>query len=387
MNYIVILIIIIIVLIDIIPQFISWKNRIYIGRWETTEVWKVAILKKSIKWFKKTPTIKLTDNNRLIIIDILKGNYKRKSIQHWQEAGLVLGLTQVYIENKDKNIKKELINYINTKITEKGNWIEQPKEIDGVILAYAILNISWVNHQKNKPAYDAVYQLIKRLIGEDDTVQYRKSMKHYRYVDTIGFICPFLVLYGVKFKNKEALDLGLFQITAFNKYAMLQESFIPCHSYHIKTKLSVGLFGWGRGLGWYAIGLIDAWNALPEDDLDKKVLTNNVILFTKMILKFQNVNGSWNWMITSAEARADSSTTATLAWFLVNAAKIDELETECLNAKDKALNYLMKVTRRNGAIDFSQGDTKGIGVYSQNFDILPFTQGFTLRTSFLNKTE
>jgi unsaturated rhamnogalacturonyl hydrolase len=41
---------------------------------------------------------------------------------------------------------------------------------------------------------------------------------------------------------------------------------------------------------------------------------------------------------------------------------------------------LQKVTRRNGAIDFSQGDTKGIGMHSQRFDILPFTQGFVLRT-------
>ena len=46
----------------------------------------------------------------------------------------------------------------------------------------------------------------------------------------------------------------------------------------------------------------------------------------------------------------------------------------------KALDYLNSVTRRNGAIYFSQGDTKAIGVYSQNFDILPFTQGFVLKT-------
>lgn len=39
----------------------------------------------------------------------------------------------------------------------------------------------------------------------------------------------------------------------------------------------------------------------------------------------------------------------------------------------------MQATRKNGAVDFSQGDTKDIGVYSSNFDILPFTQGFAIR--------
>ena len=34
----------------------------------------------------------------------------------------------------------------------------------------------------------------------------------------------------------------------------------------------MGLYGWGRGLGWYAIGLIDTWNELAEDDKHKKIL-------------------------------------------------------------------------------------------------------------------
>ena len=39
----------------------------------------------------------------------------------------------------------------------------------------------------------------------------------------------------------------------------------------------------------------------------------------------------------------------------------------------------MKNTRRNGEIDFSQGDTKGIGIYSLTYDIMPFTQGIATR--------
>ena len=50
-----------------------------------------------------------------------------------------------------------------------------------------------------------------------------------------------------------------------------------------------------------------------------------------------------------------------------------------MESADKAIGYLMGVTRRNGAVDFSQGDTKDIGVYSTLFDILPFTQGFCIR--------
>ncbi|MED0978653.1 hypothetical protein P4T48_03595 [Bacillus paramycoides] len=64
---------------------------------------------------------------------------------------------------------------------------------------------------------------------------------------------------------------------------------------------------------------------------------------------------------------------------MLSASKIEGISNKCLESADKAINYLMKVTRRNGVVDFSQGDTKDIGVYSMLFNILPFTQGFCIR--------
>lgn len=370
---------IVVFLVDFIPQFYTWQSRIHIGRWKNQEDWHAKLISKSRKWLKKTPTIKLTDNNRLIIIDILKGNYKRDAIQHWQEAALILGLTNHYYTTSDGESKKAIDRYLQKKINN-GNWNLTPTEIDGVILSYAFLNINWIDHQVYKPAYDAMFNLIKNLVGDDGTAQYRKTMKNYRYVDTIGFICPFLVSYGIRFNNEDAVDLAVRQIAEFNKHGMYQHEFIPCHTYQVESKLAVGLFGWGRGLGWYAIGLIDAWKALPDSHPKKELLTESVVRFAKMATRFQQPNGGWNWIVTSKEARTDSSTTATLAWFLVNASSLSEIDNVCRESVRKALDYLKSVTKRSGAVDFSQGDTKAIGVHSQEFDILPFTQGFALRT-------
>lgn len=380
-NYLAILlisIVIILLIVDWIPQFYTWQSRIHIGRYQNKEMWKQSVLKKSIQWLKKTPTIKLTDNKHFILIDILKGNYKRNAIQHWQEAALLLGLTEYYIQNKDIESKKEIDIFLKTKF-KNGNWINAPKEIDGAILAYAVININWIDHNQYKPAYDSIYKMINELIGVDGTVQYRNYTKDYRFVDTIGFICPFLIMYGLKFNEQKAIDLAVKQITTYNNFGMLNNTFIPCHTYNVTTKLPVGLFGWGRGLGWYAIGLIDSWKSLPDDNLNKKLLEQSVITFAKTAIQFQNENGSWSWLVLSKESRFDSSATATLTWFIANASTIDEIKEICLASKEKSINYLLKVTRRDGAIDFSQGDTKAIGVHSQEFDILPFTQGFALR--------
>ena len=38
-------------------------------------------------------------------------------------------------------------------------------------------------------------------------------------------------------------------------------------------------------------------------------------------------------------------------------------------------------TRRNGVIDYCQGDTYGIGYYSKLFSVMPFAQGLALKLS------
>jgi len=365
--------------VDMILQFNTWQSRIKIGRFQNQADWGKAVEKKSRRWLKKSPTIKLTDNDRFVVIDILRGNYRRDAIQYWQEAALILGLSANYRVALDADIKKEIENYIKTKVNQNGQWLSPMTESDAVILGYAFIQLEWIDHNWLKPAYDELWKMLQNLTGSDGTVSYKTHTQPYRFVDTIGFICPFLIHYGQKFGIHEAVNLGIKQIEEFNKYGMLKDNFIPCHTYVVDSKLPAGLFGWGRGLGWYAIGLIDSWSSLDKNHSKKAQMDHWVLEFAKICMRFQRENGSWGWLIMQAESRSESSATATLGWFLKKASAIDEISSEAREASDKALKYLMTVTRRSGALDFAQGDTKGIGIYSTNFDILPFAQGFCLR--------
>jgi unsaturated rhamnogalacturonyl hydrolase len=366
--------------VDFIFSFSTWQSRIKIGRFSNDELWKEKVKIIAVRWLKKTPTVKVTDNDRLIIIDILRGNYKRNAIQSWQEAALLLGLNEYQKSTNDADVNASIASFVSSKLTSQGHWIVKPTEVDSVILGYAFLKLDNFDFIKNRPAFDFLYEMILNLKGADGTVAYRKHTSDYRYVDTIGFIAPFLVRYGLLFHQPEAVALGINQIRVFNAHGMLASHFIPCHAYNINTNLPVGLFGWGRGLGWYAVGLIDAWSELTETHPEKDEVTQMVIAFAKMALSFQNDNGSWNWLITNRQSQFDSSATATLAWFFAKAKAITSIADKSEQAKVKALHYLKQVTRRDGVVDFSQGDTKSIGVHSQHFDVLPFTQGFCLRT-------
>lgn len=373
----------IIILMDVLPIFKDWVSRIHIGRYPNEEVWKKAITAKGVKWLNNTPKIKVTDNTRLTIIDRLRGNYSKNTIQHWQEASLLLGLQESLKNNEDKEVKEEILKFLNKKFDSEGQWVKKPIHVDAAILAYAVMKIDFIDTAKYQKAFDFIWQLIQEHIGRDGTVGYRKSMMDYRYVDTIGFICPFLVAYGTRYQKVECIDLAIKQIREFTKYGMLDEHYIPCHAYDIHRHLPLGLYGWGRGSGWFALGIMDTWNELPNNDKNKNELKSVIKTFAKSVKEFQNEDGSWNWTITRSETRSDSSATAILGWFLYCTSNNWEIQKECTLCTNKALNYLMRNTRRDGAIDFSQGDTKDIGVYSNLFNVLPFTQGISIRINSL----
>lgn len=368
-----------ILLIDLVPLAWTWASRIHIGRFSDIHEWRRSITNRGLVWLNRTPTLKVTDHNRLIVLDMMKGNYASGTIQQWQEAALLLGLAERLATHPDSETERHIERFLSRRFTAAGSWIEKPKYVDAAILAYALFKLDGERSGKYKAAMDETWEMIKAHIGEDGTVQYRKNAAGYRYVDTIGFICPFLIAYGIRYGKPECVELSVRQISQFEQHGMLRGSAIPNHAYKVGEQLPLGLYGWGRGLGWYAIGLIDAWKELPGAHPSKPQLERYVADFANTVMRLQQPNGGWNWTVTRSESRSDSSAVAMLSWFLVGAAEIPALREQCLKHTDKAIRYLMQVTRRDGTIDFSQGDTKDIGVYSTQFDRMPFTQGFGMR--------
>ena len=358
--------------IDLFPDFWIWQSRIKIGRYTNQKEWQKKILEKSLSWLNVMPKTKIKDENKFIVLDILKNKYTNKTLQSWQEASLLLGLNKAYQKNENPKIKYEILKFVNSKIDKQGNWIVEPKEVDTALLAFAISEIPFLDREI-KPALDFIYNLIVSKIGKETTVMYRNTTHNYRYVDTIGFICPFLTKYGIEFQKEEAIHLAVSQIKYFEKYGMLENK-ISCHAYEVNTKNPLGIFGWGRGLAWFIIGTLETFKILPEKHLEKKYLQNLLQLIAETLIKFQRKDGSFAWNLLDEHSRSDSSATAVFAWFFK--------EMNLKNEAQKSLQYLQSVTQRSGAVDFSQGDTKTMGVYSQKFEILPFTQGFVLKTLY-----
>ena len=360
---------------DLFLHYKSVFYRIHIGRFTDEETWLNKISDVNQKWLNHTPTVKLTDSASYVLLDMYRGKYRKKSIQSWQEAGVLLGAMEMVSYNQKNH--KAIKSYISKKVdTHTGKWKEAPEYVDGVILAYAMAKHQPITN-KIRPLLDETIALIEQNIGSDGTVFYRDFIPDIRFVDTIGFICPFLTYYGIVYQKPEYVNLAYKQIKTYIDNALLNSVFLPAHAYNIKTKIPLGIYGWGRGSGWFILGLVDMYNELPENHIYKEELKQLLLHTSKNLVQFQRTDGGFNAVLT-IETRHDSSITTIAGWLFYNTYCITK-DTSYLKASKACVKSLMKATRRDGSIDFCQGDTKGIGVYAAAFDVMPFVQGLAIR--------
>jgi len=354
------------VVVDIVPRLRQWIGRIHIGRWKDASAWLQALQRTCESWLERTPIVPFKEQDRMILLDILKGEYHNSTIQYWQRAGLILGLSE-----NDEKLQKNAISSVIDEQT--GQWKTMPKRIDCALLAYAILTSKDADVAHIKPAMDAVYKLIREYKGDGQTVPYRKGQSDIRFVDTLGFICPFLMAYTWHYGTQDSEDLAWRQMEEYD-IALLPKWYFPAHAYDLKQQAPLGLYDWGRGMGWYALALIEMYKF--ADEMGKNRLKTRILRLSDSLMQCQQKGGGFSAELFS-KSNAEGSATV-LAGLLLHQAYCLTQDAKYKEATRRAVSALMSLTRRNGALDMCQGDTRGIGFYSSRFDVMPFAQGLAL---------
>lgn len=359
---------------DLMPSALDWLKRIHIGRYSDIGHWQSSAEKVAKKQINKLPAMPVTDRESFTIIPRIKGSYKNRDFLCWQEACLLLGLEE------DGQAKAAAKQYF-----DKANVLNRHYTVGNIMLLYALLKSGFENDKSVKAAADGYIKKIFEL-SANGTLPYQPGGKN-RFVDTLGMVCPFLMLYDRLYGCEQATALAKKQLDEFYEYGIHERTGLPIHCYNADTKAPLGVYGWGRGCGWLAIALADCYSVIDKTDDYSSVLARRIEAFADAIIKYQNGNGSFSCIFGTA-SREDSSATAFLGWFLTQAYVIKRDE-KYASAANKSLKYVMSATRRDGTVDFAQGDTMGVGNYSRRFEPMPAAQGFALRLArfFKNKTE
>lgn len=365
----------------VVDYIFHLKNRycrFHIGRYSSIKEWNEKVEKRALKWLKRTPTVKITDNCRYMLLDIITGKYRSYTIQSWQKAALILGL--LYSRNKEhRGAAKDAAESL---IDENGQWKKKPVAVDCGMLSFALLK-AIDDPDKVKPAMDESLAIIKKNINNVGMISYTGGRDNPdMYVDTIGLVCPFLVLYAKVYRDFESEELAFRQLGLFHKYGLYTGTALPNHAFHIKFKLPLGVYGWGRGTAWYFIGLMDSYPLFQKKSYKEQV-KKWLIEAANCYLAYQRPDGGFGAILQRTHTY-DSSVTCAMAWFYAQMKNICD-EPIYAEASRRCLDKILSCTRITGAIDLCQGDTKDIGIFAQTYDVMPFAQGMVLRA--LNSKE
>lgn len=336
----------------------------------TGEQWRTAAENTALKWLQKgMPIVPKKNNTRLRIIDVIKDDYKVNAVQSWQEGSVLLAA--------DEFSPEKAKDFIEKKLQQKN--ILELNRVDTAMLAFAMMKNEKIGKEKIKEFVEKKAEMLLKIYNENGTVPYGGN-SNILFVDTIGLVCPFLAQYAVDYGDKKALEIAITIIEEYYLHGFHQELKLPVHCFDKRNDAPIGIYGWGRGCAWWAIGLADTYKAIEHKDgceSEKNFLRNLIDSFAETMVNYQSENGAFdrNLLLFSGE---DSSATAMLCYFLSFAGKITA-KSDYYASSAKAMKYIYSVTRKDGTVDWSQGDTMGAGFYSTASIIVPAAQGFALR--------
>ena len=344
-------------LVDVVPAFRTWFGRIGIGRSSLSDVLP-KLRAVAVRQLRHTPSVPISDQTRFTLPERLRGAYKSKKIQSWQQAALLLGVAES--GNADA-----VYTFRRSVLTPDGDWNQPPQSADAAFLAYALLYTA-DDPTSVRPAMDKTYaDLQSRVV--DGTIPYTPHSPKTRFVDAVGMTCPFLYLYGKTYDCPEAISLCIAQLSEYAEKGLHPTLGLPVHAFRLTDNAPLGVYGWGRGCGWYALALAELTRCGAD-------VQTRAVPFAKAVLSAQQKTGAFSRQLL-AERGTESSATAMLGHFLaVQGAYLPV----CRDAARNAMRSLVGATRKDGTVDMAQGDTKGVGFYSTRFMPLPAAQGFAL---------
>ena len=339
------------------------------------EKYHKELIKVSRNQLLKYPEQSIKQKIKSIIKSLLKRQLSFKTDRYfWPNGLLAISLEYSHRLTNDRKDIKYLERYFN-------NWIKDGTRIinaDYATNGYALIYL--YNIKKRKKYLKIINQLAQYILSlekaKDGSIPYRENNGDKIYVDLIGLTCPFLARYYNFKKDEEALDLCIFQLKNYLSYGMCHVTELPYHAYSADTGTKLGIIGWGRGVAWLLIGLVDSLEYIPENHKDYKYLKESLQRLVETVLTYQNKSGGYNWQLQARDGHFDSSATSMIGYALMKGIMLGFISLTYLENVNKDIKALYTVST-NGVVKHSSAECRGLGMYPQRYENNPWSQGPT----------
>lgn len=203
----------------------------------------------------------------------------------------------------------------------------------------------------------AIEVLRKQLSGQprnsDGGFWHKRRYPHQMWLDGLYMGAPFLAQYAKTFDDPAAFDDVITQFVLMEKHARDPKTGLMFHGFDESRQQKwadpvTGLSPvfWGRAMGWYGMGLVDALDWIPQDHPRRGELISILQRFADAITRVQDPKSGVWWLVLDQPGRErnylESSSSAMFAYVLLKASRLGSIDAKYDAAGRRAYDGVLK---------------------------------------------
>lgn len=178
----------------------------------------------------------------------------KEIVNNFQYSYLLFGLASYALAYDRQDILQSVINKVNNSLNSKKELSYPLIRLDQVPFGMTLILLQENTEQDYSRAIDQIYDFLSERYSKDGSLLYLRGTK-FQHVDSLGMYVPFLSLYSKFYKDSKSIEMIQKGFDEYDKYGVDYNTGIPAHGYNLDSKIKIGSTNWGRGLGWYLLGL------------------------------------------------------------------------------------------------------------------------------------
>ena len=303
---------------------------------------------------------------------ILIGN--RKTARWDYEQGLMLkAMERVWQRTGDARyftyIQKDLDQFVRPDGSIRTYKLED-YNLDNLTTGHVLLTLGQMSVPQAEKYQKAAQLLRKQLDGQPRTKAggfwHKKIYTNQMWLDGLYMAEPFYAEYSQVFNQPAGFDDVAKQFALIEKHLVDPKTGLMYHGYDEsreqqwanKTTGQSPNF-WDRGIGWYAMALVDVLDYFPQNHSQRPMLVKAAQRLAPVLAKYQDAKtGTWSLVVDQAARKgnyAEASGSSMFVYFLQKGVRMGYLDKKYAEAARKGYDGLLKsfVAEENGALAFN----------------------------------
>ncbi|TGD80896.1 glycoside hydrolase family 88 protein [Hymenobacter wooponensis] len=248
------------------------------------------------------------------------GLEQNKAARWGYEQGLMLkAVERVWQRTGERKYFDYIVRTINYSLPPDGSSIARFKledyNLDNINTGRVLLTLSQQPGLEQQRYHTAAQLLHKQLEGQPTTKEggywHKKRYTHQMWLDGLYMAEPFAAEYSKLFNKPTGFDHVALQFAQVEKHLVDAKTGLLYHGYDEsreqqwanKTTGQSPNF-WGRGMGWYAMALVDVLDYFPKNHPQRQNLIKYLQRLAPVLAKYQDPKtGGW-WQVSDQAGRA-----------------------------------------------------------------------------------